>query len=209
MAVLFSACLGQHRHQRGQSVDGETSAALLRVLAAGRPAVVSDYGQFASLPDDVVLKVPPGEGEVESLVQVIASLLRNREELAKRGESAREWIRTGHRPEEVADRWIEVCRLFLSLGVNVEARGEPALPAAELLPTTLTWRHLPGRIAVRGAEAPWAPGERRRLEIELTNSGRARWLAASRGEGGVVLGFELWTDGVDLAIGERDRKSVV
>ena len=31
---------------------GETSASLLRVLAAGRPAVVSDYAQFRELPDE-------------------------------------------------------------------------------------------------------------------------------------------------------------
>ena len=33
---------------------GETSASLLRILALGRPAVVSDYAQFTDLPDDVV-----------------------------------------------------------------------------------------------------------------------------------------------------------
>ena len=35
---------------------GETSASLLRILALGRPAVVSDYGQFADLPDAVAVK---------------------------------------------------------------------------------------------------------------------------------------------------------
>jgi len=37
---------------------GETSASLLRVLAVGRPAIVSDYAQFAELDDAAVLKVP-------------------------------------------------------------------------------------------------------------------------------------------------------
>ena len=40
---------------------GETSASLLRVLAQGRPAVVSDYAQFRELPDEVTVKVPLGE----------------------------------------------------------------------------------------------------------------------------------------------------
>ncbi|HEX5761169.1 MAG TPA: glycosyltransferase, partial [Thermoanaerobaculia bacterium] len=42
---------------------GETSASLLRVLAAGRPAVVSDYAQFADLPATVAVRVPLGDGE--------------------------------------------------------------------------------------------------------------------------------------------------
>jgi glycosyltransferase involved in cell wall biosynthesis len=37
---------------------GETSASLLRVMAAGRPAIVSDYAQFADLPAAVALMVP-------------------------------------------------------------------------------------------------------------------------------------------------------
>ena len=47
---------------------GETSASLLRVLALGRPVVVSDYAQMAELPDEVVVKAPLGEDEVEALV---------------------------------------------------------------------------------------------------------------------------------------------
>jgi hypothetical protein len=37
---------------------GETSASLLRVMAAGRPAIVSDYAQFAELPDTIAIRVP-------------------------------------------------------------------------------------------------------------------------------------------------------
>jgi hypothetical protein len=44
---------------------GETSASLLRILAAGRPAVVSDHGQFAELPEEAALRVPLGAPEEE------------------------------------------------------------------------------------------------------------------------------------------------
>lgn len=47
---------------------GETSGTLIRALDAGKPVAVSDYAQFAELPDDVVFKVPLGAGEVERLV---------------------------------------------------------------------------------------------------------------------------------------------
>ncbi|MEO8380755.1 MAG: glycosyltransferase [Acidobacteriota bacterium] len=48
---------------------GETSGTLIRALDAGKPVAVSDYAQFAELPDDVAFKVPLGEGEVERLLE--------------------------------------------------------------------------------------------------------------------------------------------
>jgi len=44
---------------------GETSGTLIRALDAGKPVAVSDYAQFAELPDDCVVKIPFGEDEVE------------------------------------------------------------------------------------------------------------------------------------------------
>jgi glycosyltransferase involved in cell wall biosynthesis len=48
---------------------GETSGTLIRAFDAGKPVAVSDYAQFAELPDDCVFKVPLGVGEVERLVE--------------------------------------------------------------------------------------------------------------------------------------------
>ena len=48
---------------------GETSGTLIRALDAGKPVAVSDYAQFAELPDDVAFKVALGAGEVEALVE--------------------------------------------------------------------------------------------------------------------------------------------
>ena len=42
---------------------GETSASLLRLLAAGRAALVSDYAQFRELPESAVVRVPLGRDE--------------------------------------------------------------------------------------------------------------------------------------------------
>ena len=47
---------------------GETSGTLIRAFDAGKPVAVSDYAQFAELPDDCVVKVPLGGDEVERLV---------------------------------------------------------------------------------------------------------------------------------------------
>jgi glycosyltransferase involved in cell wall biosynthesis len=48
---------------------GETSGALMHILAAGKPVAVSDYGPFAEFPPDVAARIPLGAGEVERLVE--------------------------------------------------------------------------------------------------------------------------------------------
>src|SRR4029079_11564980 len=46
---------------------GETSGSVIRALSLGKPLIVSDVGWFHELPDDVVLKVPVDDYEVETL----------------------------------------------------------------------------------------------------------------------------------------------
>ena len=57
---------------------GETSGTLIRAFAAGKPVAVSDYAQFAELPDDCVTKIPLGDGEVDALVRFFTSDLPDR-----------------------------------------------------------------------------------------------------------------------------------
>jgi len=45
---------------------GETSGTLIRALDAGKPVAVSDYAQFAELPDEIAVKIP-FDREVEAL----------------------------------------------------------------------------------------------------------------------------------------------
>ena len=51
---------------------GETSGTLIRTLGAGKPVIVSDFGQFADFPEDICLKVAPGENEERDLYSVSA-----------------------------------------------------------------------------------------------------------------------------------------
>ena len=55
---------------------GETSGTLIRAFDAGKPVAVSDYAQFAELPDDVVFKVP-FETERERLLEFFTADLPN------------------------------------------------------------------------------------------------------------------------------------
>lgn len=181
---------------------GETSASLLRILAAGRPAVVSDYAQFAELPDALVAKVPLGEGEEtresEALAAVLAELLGDRERLAALGEASREHVRRTHDPRRAAEAVVEACREWAS----AEPPGDR--PLALPSPTSLAWSRLPGRIGLAGGEDTlrvWRPGERRRIGIRLENEGPATWLAGKSGPGGVALQVRLQTAKGDLRAG--------
>lgn len=168
---------------------GETSAALLRVLALGRPTVVSEYAQFAELPENVAVKVPVGEGEVEAVLAEISKLLATPGTLLRMGEAARRYVRKQHDPGRAAAAMVAACTELAEL-------EPPGGRVVEGSPTTMTFSHVAGEIEVSGHEAPWAEGEARRIRARLTNLGSAKWLAGSHGSGGVSIEV--------LFLGERD-----
>jgi glycosyltransferase involved in cell wall biosynthesis len=163
---------------------GETSASLLRVLALGRPAVVSDYAQFAELPAGVALRVPLGEGEVQALAQVAGDALADRRLLGEMGESARDHVRREHDPDRAARAFAE------ALTELAELEPPPLRSVESPPPTTLLWQDLPGEIEVEGAAGPWEVGARRELDVRLCNRGPARWLPSKEKPGGVILDVE-------------------
>ncbi|MEM1180982.1 MAG: glycosyltransferase family 4 protein [Acidobacteriota bacterium] len=168
---------------------GETSASLLRILAVGRPVIVSDYAQSADLPESGVIKVPPGDGEVEALVSQLAALLDDPGGLSTLGHAARQFIAELHRLDHAAAAVVDACHRYAS---------EPPAPLERPpvpLPTSLAWSTLSGEIEVEGAGLPWPGGERRQLRIRLRNTGRAVYLAGERPAGGVALEIKLWVDG--------------
>ncbi|HYO14255.1 MAG TPA: glycosyltransferase family 4 protein [Thermoanaerobaculia bacterium] len=170
---------------------GETSASLLRVLAAGRPAIVSDYAQFADLPPEIVLRVPLGDEEPEALASLLRELLAHPERLRAMGEAAREHVRVQHDPARAAAAVVGACRELADLSPpGDDLLGRPEVPP----PSSAAWGDLPGEIEVEGAELPWGQGERRRLRIRVRNTGFARWLAGERGPGGVAVVVKLFTD---------------
>jgi glycosyltransferase involved in cell wall biosynthesis len=58
---------------------GESSSPLSKGLAVGLPAIVTDHGSFAELPNDVVIKIPYGDEEVTVLRAALQGLMRSPE----------------------------------------------------------------------------------------------------------------------------------
>jgi glycosyltransferase involved in cell wall biosynthesis len=163
---------------------GETSASLLRVLALGRPAVVSDYAQFAELPSEVAVKVPLGETEVASLAEAVGKAVSDRPALEEMGEAARDLVRRKHDPDRAAREFVA------ALGDLASFEPQGASQALVEPPTTLLWQDLPGEIEVLEAEAPWQVGAGKKLVVRLRNSGPARWLPTKEQPGGVILDLQ-------------------
>jgi glycosyltransferase involved in cell wall biosynthesis len=177
---------------------GETSASLLRVMAAGRAAVVSDYAQFAELPDAIAVKVPVGgDDEVAALAARLAALLAAPERLHAMGDAARDHVARRHDPGRAAAAVLAACEeLAEAVPPDAAAGGERAADVPP--PSSLVWGRLAGELDVRGAELPWPDGERRRLGIVLRNRSFARWLAGDRGPGGIAVVVKLIAGGRDL-----------
>jgi glycosyltransferase involved in cell wall biosynthesis len=149
---------------------GETSASLLRVLAQGRPAVVSDYAQFRELPDDVAVKVPLGKAEEEALAAAVGGLLVAPARLEAMSVAARDHVRERHDPSRAAAAIVSHCEAF----AGIAPPGDAAVSMPP--PSSLVWRRLAGELEVEGAEPPWPVGERRRLRLSLRNTGFGSWL---------------------------------
>jgi len=97
---------------------GETSGTLIRALDAGKPVAVSDYAQFAELPDDVVFKVPLGDGEVERLVEFFVS------DLPDPSTKQRAWLEENAALEKTVEGYLRA----LEGGERTTARTIDALP---------------------------------------------------------------------------------
>lgn len=98
---------------------GETSGSAIRTLALGKPLVVSDVGWFAELPDDVALKVAPGDDEAGELARALERLAEPGV-AARMGEAARAYVAAEHELGRVAERYASALE---------QAAGAPAAEA--------------------------------------------------------------------------------
>ena len=71
---------------------GETSGSFLRELALGKPTLVSEIGAFLELPDDVAVKIPIDEREVDWLFEYMNVLLKDPELARAIGKRGQEYV---------------------------------------------------------------------------------------------------------------------
>jgi glycosyltransferase involved in cell wall biosynthesis len=174
---------------------GETSASLLRILAVGRPVVVSDYGEFGELPDEVAVRVRLGEGEEESFALRLAELLSGgRETLARMGANARRHVAERHDPERAA-------QALVAAVTSLAGREPPGDSPPRVEPASSAFHFEgAGEIRVEGLEG-WRAGGRARLGVVVRNRGRERWLPSHEVPGGVIFEVQLREGAVDLYAG--------
>ena len=131
---------------------GESSGSLLREMALGKPAVVSDLGFYSELPNDACLKLPVGNGpggngsagsrpagsrEVEWLTEYLAALLNTPELREALGQAASRWAAQECSWEKVAEQYAGFLREQAAAGRPVAASGsakESASPETAVPP---------------------------------------------------------------------------
>jgi glycosyltransferase involved in cell wall biosynthesis len=176
---------------------GETSASLLRILAVGKVAIVSDYAQSADLPDAVVVKVPVGDGERQVLIEKVAELLGDRRKLRLLEEEARRYVAHEHRLEDSAAAMVAACEEWAHLApLFPDCRGGACRP-----PSSLTRHPLSIGLELEGIDTPWQPGQRRKLRFRVENRSEA-YFPPGELAGGFSLEVQLLAGGRDLRAGE-------
>jgi glycosyltransferase involved in cell wall biosynthesis len=98
---------------------GETSAALLRIMSLGKPAVISDHGWYAELPDGAVVKVPP-DADARTVAAALRRLEADADFRERTGRAAREHALSRHTVAGFVDGLLDLVR---KLADTPEARA--------------------------------------------------------------------------------------
>ena len=114
---------------------GETSGTALRLLGLGQTVVVSEIGWLSEIPDDVVVKVPVGDREEQTLLAALWTLAEEPELRQALGVNARRWALEQHAPELAANRYAQAIqrlatcepRRSISWQEHATSRGAPEL----------------------------------------------------------------------------------
>ncbi len=161
---------------------GESSGAIARVFAAGKPLAVSDYAQFSELPDDVAFKIPMGELEVERLEQFMAGRLET-SEIARRQKS---WIASHGDPATVASQYLDVLEKSLSVPPSRE-RSTVGRSSLGLMPSLLVESF---RAELRGGSTT--------IELSIRNEGNTTIRSLNWGEPSYRLIVKVLKEGEEV-----------
>jgi len=96
---------------RGPS-SGGTSGGIFQAFSFGRPVIASDAAEQRELPDACTLKIPLGEGEVETLARTIGSLADDPERRGRLEGATRKFVEGECHWGIVAKRYVEYLERF-------------------------------------------------------------------------------------------------
>ena len=86
---------------------GETSAAVVRFLAAGTPVAVGGLRQFLEWPEDATPRLTPGPSAPAEIARLLASARTDGEAWERRRRAARAAYEANHRPSDAAEAIVE------------------------------------------------------------------------------------------------------
>ncbi len=95
---------------------GETSAALVRALGLGKPAIVYDYASFQDFPAEAIVKIPLDTQHVAPLAEAIRLLAVNPDHRERVGREAQRYASREHSPAKCAKAYADAPAAFSSAG---------------------------------------------------------------------------------------------
>ncbi len=96
--------------------NGETSGCLSRLLAIGKPVIVTDTDAFSEYPADVCLKVPGGcAGEVEGIYNALCRLIKEPDLRKALSDNARKFMRENCSLEKVSAEYASFIKSVCNL----------------------------------------------------------------------------------------------
>ena len=90
-----------------------TSANILKIMARGKPVLVSDLGELLDLPASVCLKIPLDENEISSLLDNFQRLHRDHEYRQAMGRKARDYVEANHSITQAAEHYASFCHTII------------------------------------------------------------------------------------------------
>jgi glycosyltransferase involved in cell wall biosynthesis len=92
---------------------GETSAAALRLMAYGKPIIVSDVATFAELPDEACIRVGVNAAETELLYRYLLLLAQRPQLRVQLGNNARRYVQEHHTLDYAANKMVTAIQNIL------------------------------------------------------------------------------------------------
>lgn len=95
---------------------GESSATLLRLLALGKPVLVSDVDSFAELPETAVIKITVDADEQSQIETQLSTLIHDESARLSIGSRAAQLVQEQHVPDVVAQRYVSFLQEVVGSG---------------------------------------------------------------------------------------------